>query len=1059
MEGRNVNRWVIPDIKFTGVAGNSLSAFNSPIVTDSNGNASGIILIPAGKPPRENSAWTGNPDTVSYDDSAEELRFTTGNKVIRFTSSPTNESKDTVATYAEINYYATGIIPQNPASIVSTKPAYFKANEGVQLVESNTDVESRPNPLAQTFKVENYDGGVFVTGIDLFFSKKSATIPIKTYITNIESGKPGKFIVPGSESTVSPETYIRVYASGNLTIRQGEQIAGRNSNASGPLAKVLDKNNIELSANNAGEINLDNEQVYTLVLSNHNGNTFLQNELLTIPSLVEYNNTRGTNLTLTIAKDSGKVVDLKVENVGSNYDTAIISVESPQLPGGSNCTGIVNVSNGIIYNSEVILSGSGYTEAPSVVVRGTGTGANGAVIKAEIEIDTPAVRMGVASDVTGETASVVPTRFNFAHPVYLQNNTEYAIAIETDSTDYELWASRLGEVEIVTNVNVTSQPLLGSVYRSQNIDIWTEDIFEDIKFTLYRAEFDISRPAEILLTNKNPGYENIRTNPFETYSLANSNATSDLFKNNNSIIKVNHRDHGFEDNNKSYTFFKFAEDVGGISGLALNSALYEISNCGLDTYNIIGLSRAGSNAIGGGSKVLASYNRKYEKLYAQINYLQLPNTTIDTSVKTTNIIPVDSNTINYRSYSQADYEKTFLNQEHFFTNQKVIVSRINQVLNSLDNSLTYKLIIKSDVSYLSPVIDVESASIKTTTNRIENATGSEGRYGKQYQVLKFLPVYDFTLGGITNVLSNQTIRGLTTGATGRIVKTQGSRVWVKLTSFNTFSASEPVSFDNQQIDPNNPPTISSLGPVEVDFTFDANTTVVAFNPLDTTKKYDNKITGKVILWDPKSKELTLEVDKYPIEGDYTSRITIGSAFARTNEVSQLPDIFRVGDILYYDGISSGTEKFVEVSEISFTNGVDYSPEIGSKSSSSIAKYVTKEISLNTPSTGIDVRTTLNVKDSKNIKILYKIKESSSEVNFEDINWQYFNEDGSPDDNVQASQINTISGQFEKQESYQEFKYSISNLTEFTSYAIKVVMVGDDPVYVPKIQDLRIVASI
>lgn len=1057
MDGRNIDRWVVPDIRFTEIPGNTPSSFGSQIITDGNGNASGIILIPAGNAPRQNTLWTGDVNTVSYDTSSEELRFTCGNKLIRFTTSATDVDKETVDSYAEVNYYASGIMPENPGSIVSTKPAYFKANEGVQLVNSNTDVESKPNPLAQTFKIENYDGGVFATGIDLFFSKKSLNIPVKVYLTNTDIGKPGKYIVPGAEATITPETYLRVYASGSLQLKKGEYITGRRSNASGPLDKVLDKNNIEVVPTTAGEFLLNNEQVYTLVLSNYNGVSFQQNEIIDTPFLTEYNNTQGTSLTLTIAKDSGKVTNLKIENVGSKYESATIVIESPQLPGGSNSTGSVNVSNGFIYNADVILSGSGYTEAPSVVIRGTGSGASGAVIKTEIEIDTPAVRMGVAVDEQGKTPSITPTRFKFQHPVYLQNNTEYALVIETDSIDYELWASRLGDTEVVTNINVTSQPSLGSVYRSQNVDNWTEDIFEDIKFTLYRAEFDISRPAELLLTNKMLGYEKVQKNPFETYALANSNATSDLFKNNNSIIKVSHRDHGFETSGKSYVFYKQVEDVGGISGLSLNTALYKITNSGIDTYNIIGANRAGSNEFGGGSNVLATHNKKYERLYAHINYLKVPNTDIDCTVKTTNIVPVDSYTQNYTSYSQTDFEKTFLNQEHFFTNQKVIASEINEVLNNISNSLIYKLILSSSVSYLSPVIDLNAASVKTSTNRIENSVGKENRFGKRYQVLKFLPVYRFDITGTNIIAPNQNVVGQNTGASGEILKVESNTLWVKVSSFNTFEAGEPLKFSNQSTIN---PTVSSFGPTEIKFNFVIGSTVVAYNPLNTSRKYDNKISGKVVLWDPKSKLLTIENDKYPINGDYTSPISLGSDYTRKdNEVLQQPDIFRVSDILYYEGISPGNELFAEVSEVSYTNGVDYSPENGSKNSSSVAKYVTKEISLSTPASGIDVRITANIKEISNIKILYKVKESSSQVNFDDLNWQYFNVDGSPDIILIPSQTNTISGQFEKQESYQEFKYSISNLSEFTSFAVKIIMTSDDPVYVPKIQDLRVVASI
>ena len=115
--------------------------------------------------------------------------------------------------------------------------------------------------------------------------------------------------------------------------------------------------------------------------------------------------------------------------------------------------------------------------------------------------------MGVATDAGEVTNSTTPTHFAFDYPVYLQNDTEYALVVETDSTDYELWVSRLGETDIATSTVITTQPSLGSVYRSQNIESWTEDIFEDLKFTLYRAEFDITRPAELLLKNVKFGYD------------------------------------------------------------------------------------------------------------------------------------------------------------------------------------------------------------------------------------------------------------------------------------------------------------------------------------------------------------------------------------------------------------------------------------------------------------------------------------------------------------------------------------------------------------------------
>lgn len=1064
MEGINIGRWVIPDIKYTGIAGNSLSSFNAPVITDENGNASGIILIPAGKPPRENTTWTGNAQTVIYDDTASEVYITSGVKTIRFTSSSTDESKDKVDTYTETKFYSSGTLPENPSSIISTLPAHFKANEGIQLVDNSTSNKEKPSPLTQTFTVENFVGGLFATGVDLYFKSKSTNIPIRIYLTNIDVGKPGKYIVPGTETTLLPNTYLKVFASGNLTVTVGEKVKGKSSGAEGPILKVFDKNNIEVIPSTTKQISLNNEQVYTLVLDNHNGIAFQQNELLDVPSVILSNNKNAQNLTLRIAKDSGKVVDLKIKNVGVNYQSAILTIESPQLPGGSTATGTVDVSDGKIYNTEISIGGSGYTEPPSVVIRGTGNGFSGAVIESIIEIDTPAVRMGVAIDSTGVTDSTTPTRFHFKHPVYLQNDTEYALAIETDSTDYRLWASRLTETDVSTGVSVTTQPLLGSVYKSQNTDNWTQDLFEDIKFTLYRAEFDIDRTAELLLTNENLGYEKLESDPIETYALANTNATSPLFKNNNSVVKVKHRDNGFETSGKSYVFFKSLKDVGGFKGNILNSSLFKISNSGVDYYNIIGPTRASANSIGGGNEGLVSYNRKFEKLYAQINYIQAPNTKIESFVKTTNIVPVDSNTQNYRSYTQSDFEKTFINEEQFFTNQKVIASRINEILNSVDRSLTYKVQLSSSVSYLSPVIDLRAASIKTSTNRIENASGKEDRFGKRYQILSFLPVYQFLINGTNETIEiNQTVEGLTSGARGKIIKSEGQRVWVKVTSPSSFTQQEYIFLSTQsqeggvlegvQI------SIANNSIIQQSFNFKIGTTIVAFNPSDTNQKYDNKIGGKIIDWDSASKKLIIENDKAPINNDYESKITLGSAFSRNPSTSnQSPDIFRVGDILYYDGIVFGTEKFVEIDLMEFSNGIDFVSETASKNSSSLAKYVTKEIAINQPGTSVDVRLTVNVKDTNNIKVLYRIKESSSQANFEDIEWNYFNIDGNPDNNDLATYTNTISGQIESQSAYQELKYSASNLPEFNSFAIKIIMKTDDPAYVPKIQDLRAVAS-
>lgn len=1058
LEGRDISRWVNPDLRFTGIAGNSLSAFNGEITTDEYGNASGLIVVPAGLPPLENATWTGDVDTLAYDTSADEVSITSGVLTFRFTSSSTNASKEEVDSYTEVKYYATGLLPENPASIVSTKPSYFKSNEGVQLIESNTDNPVRPNPLAQTFKVENLDGGCFVTGVDLYFNKKSTNIPIKTYISNVDAEKPAKNIVPGSEKTLSPNTFLKCFASGNVAVYVGESVTGASSSASGPILKIFDKNNVELVATASGKFSLTNEQVYTLVLSNHNGKSFAQNEDLIIPSVTEANALNNTDLVLSIAKDSGKVSKMKITNTGQNYDSAILTIESPQLPGGSTATAGIEVSGGQIYNAEVSLSGFGYTEAPSVVVKGVGNGAGGCEIQTFIEIDTPAVRMGVAIDAGEVTNSTTPTHFAFDYPVYLQNDTEYALVVETDSTDYELWVSKLGETDIATSTVITTQPSLGSVYRSQNTESWTEDIFEDLKFVLYRAEFDITRPAELLLKNENLGYELLDANPIETNASSNSASTSTLFKNNNAVLKVNHRDHGFEDSGKSYVFYRTAVETGGITASTINSNLFKVMNSGVDTYNILSPSQAAGNSLGGGTKVYASHNRKFETLYPQIHYLTFTDTTLDVSVQTTDVVPVDSSTTNYTSYSQAEYERTFLNEPHYFTNQKMIASEINETLNNLQRSLTYKMQLSSTSSNLSPIIDLSSASIKTVSNRIENAKGEENRFGRRDQVIEFFPVYQLELAGNagTELQADQTIEGQVSKTTGTIARVNGNVVYVRVKTSQFFQKGELVSLGNQTDLTN--VTVDS-NPSQVFASIDDGATIEARNPAIILDTYENIITGKAVIWNNQTQELTTRVDINPINDNYTDRI-IDNVLYNRNAITdqQLQDIFRVGDFIKYPNQPDEEANYLEVGKITYTNGIDFVAEDTSKNGSAIAKYVTKEVVISSPATAIDVHLMANVKDISNIQVLYKFKKASSQENFEDIDWVLFNGNGQPDTLELATTENTISSVVEKQSSYQDLKYSVSDIEEYSSFAIKIVMLGVDPAFAPKIQDIRAVAA-
>ena len=60
----------------------------------------------------------------------------------------------------------------------------------------------------------------------------------------------------------------------------------------------------------------------------------------------------------------------------------------------------------------------------------------------------------------------------------------------------------MGETEIGGTRTISTQPTLGSLFKSQNASTWTPSQYEDLKFILYRANFDIANNGAVALVNE-----------------------------------------------------------------------------------------------------------------------------------------------------------------------------------------------------------------------------------------------------------------------------------------------------------------------------------------------------------------------------------------------------------------------------------------------------------------------------------------------------------------------------------------------------------------------------
>ena len=135
---------------------------------------------------------------------------------------------------------------------------------------------------------------------------------------------------------------------------------------------------------------------------------------------------------------------------------------------------------------------------------------------------------------------------------------------------------------------------------------------------------------------------------------------------------------------------------------------------------------------------------------------------------------------------------------------------------------------------------------------------------------------------------------------------------------------------------------------------------------------------------------------------------------------------------------------------------DYNASTEPDGDQNAAIYITKKVALENPATSLKVKFAANKVASADIKVLFKILRSDEAFDFEELGYEFFNTDGSPDATVNESLKTT---------DFQDYVYTAGvkddgqgeSLGEFSQFAIKIVMQGTNDNQTPRIRDLRIIA--
>ena len=115
------------------------------------------------------------------------------------------------------------------------------------------------------------------------------------------------------------------------------------------------------------------------------------------------------------------------------------------------------------------------------------------------------------ADIDTSDDGSVATTIEFKAPVYLEGGNEYAIALASNSTKYSVYISRIGENDLLSDVFISNQPYLGSLFKSQNASTWEASQWEDLKFIMYRADFIDSGTVEFYSPELTEGNRQIPT--------------------------------------------------------------------------------------------------------------------------------------------------------------------------------------------------------------------------------------------------------------------------------------------------------------------------------------------------------------------------------------------------------------------------------------------------------------------------------------------------------------------------------------------------------------------
>ena len=576
-------------------------------------------------------------------------------------------------------------------------------------------------------------------------------------------------------------------------------------------------------------------------------------------------------------------------------------------------------------------------------------------------------------DANGGTwaAADTPTRITFKSPVFLEGLKDYCIFIKSDSFKYRVWTSYMKDSTINGTGMVSSQPSMGTFFKSQNATTWTEDQNQDLTYKLYRAKFNTSVTPTIEFRNAPLKSKSVPYGAIQTYSGFNK-------------VRIYLLNHGLTSGSLvSLSGITATNDINALSIVAGKTYVIKTVGTGVN-WTAIGASAAtvGIKFVANSTTPVGTGGVASEAPYYGLTSAELTGqfTVIDADLDTFTInvatAPIFNGTIIDPTLSisknvafnslqtiiqelkptgtniRYEYQARVKNTPSVYStlsalpNNKIIDASDTLLVMSPDNESTngpsFKMnaTLTTNSDWVSPMIDTHRLSVVTTGNRIDNPS---------------------TAYNVTNIDYDSIV-----------------------TSSNLF-------------------TISSTN-----------------NSFNTSNAATKLLVSKFII------------------GSYVS--VTGCSNAANNGSFMITYVASDGS--YFTVAST----LVTESPTGLTMlwGRRYKDETTPFNSSTLAKYVSKQLQFANPSTSFKLFFIYNKPSAANIKFYYKISNSSDNSIHENLPYVY-------------APFTTDLISSEAKDNLSEGSIHLQNLTPFDTLSIKIVYTSSDTNKIPRIRDFRIVA--